>query len=440
MTDPPETETTENGSRSFDDAFSSPPPPDVDCSLRIVKHAIPFSMLDPDAVKALRRINRFGHKAYLVGGCVRDILLGRQPKDFDVVTSAMPAEMRRMFRNCRLIGRRFRLAHLHFKNRKIIEVATFRRSPTEEDDMTIRHAAENLFGGPADDAIRRDFTINALMYDVGAKEIHDWVHGLQDIERRLLRTIGDPNRRISEDPVRILRAVKFGVHLDLTIDPGLMEAMRTHAPLITECAPARLVEEIFKLLRSGSSTRCLNLIHDIGVLDQLMPAFGSFVTASADDRPVWATLERADSMVRHGRAVSDSVLLAALLFEACREVLEAGGDVAKNLDNVLEPLVQPMPFTRRHMTRVRQIFMAQRRLAQGPGTLRARKILDREYAAEAIDLMELTFREDRHGQYVDSWRKALTSRYGTGTFEAPSKPRRRRRRRPPTRPTDNEQS
>ncbi len=422
--------------QSHNDCFSSPPPPDVDCSLRIVKHTIPFSMLDPDAVKALRRINRFGYKAYLVGGCVRDILLGRQPKDFDVVTSAMPAEMRRMFRNCRLIGRRFRLAHLHFKNRKIIEVATFRRSPTEEDDMSIRHAAENLFGGPADDAIRRDFTINALMYDVGAKEIHDWVHGLQDIERRLLRTIGDPNRRISEDPVRILRAVKFGVHLDLTIDPGLMEAMRTHAPLITNCAPARLVEEIFKLLRSGSSTRCLELIHDIGVLDQLMPALGSFVTANTDERSTWAPLERADAMVRHGRAVSDSVLLAALLFEACRESLEAGGDASKKLEQVLEPLVQPMPFTRRHMTRVRQIFLAQRRLAQGPHTLRARKILDREYAAEAVDLMEITFREDQHEQYVAPWRKALTSRYGTGTYEPPSKPRRRRRRRPPPRSTD----
>lgn len=399
-------------------------PMDVTCLLKIIKQPIPFSMLDPDAVKIIRRLNRFGFDAYLVGGCVRDILLGGRPKDFDVVTSAMPAEIKRMFRNCRLIGRRFRLAHLHFKNRKVIEVATFRRSPTDEDDISHRHAAENLFGGPADDAVRRDFTINALMYNVASKEIIDWVGGLEDIQRGLLRTIGDPARRMVEDPVRVLRAVKFGVKLDLSVDEELEGAMRTHCGLLNDCAPARLVDEIFKILRSGHAAPCMEMIHEIGALGHLLPNLSTFVDEMGV-RPVWTTLERADDMIASGRGVSDSTLLAALLYEATKETLERGGDVAKALDPILLKTVEPMAFTRRHLSRVRQIFLAQRRLELGPGSKRTRKLLDREYAAEAIDLMQM-----RGGRkHLDRWREALATRHTDNPDSTPS-PRARRRRRP----------
>jgi poly(A) polymerase len=417
--------------------FSSPPPSDVSAELRTVKHPIPFSRLDPEAVKVVRRLARFGYEAYLVGGCVRDIMLGRRPKDFDVATSAMPAEVRRLFRNCRLIGRRFRLAHLLFKNRKIIEVATFRRTPTSSDDVSGRHAAENLFGGPADDAVRRDFTINALMYDVGRKEIHDWVGGLDDIEQGLLRTIGDPNRRLTEDPVRIVRAVKFGVRLDLQIEPGLSEAMRRHSALIPTCAPARLVEEVLKLLRSGSAAACFEMVHEYDVLSQLMPGLAASRPFRDDPQRALWVLRAADEVAASGRAVTDPVLIAALLHPVCSETLAAGGDTAKALDKALSPLTEPMSFTRRQMARVRQVLLAQRRLAGGPRTRRSRKIIEREYAAEAIDLFELTATTEEQRDQAQAWRRVLTSRYSTrrstdapGGREPSGRGRRPRRRRP----------
>jgi poly(A) polymerase len=412
--------------------LSSPPPADVRLRLRRVKHPIPFGRLDPDAVKVVRRLSRFGYEAYLVGGCLRDILLGRSPKDFDVVTSAMPAEIRRLFRNCRLIGRRFRLAHLLFKNRKIIEVATFRRSPTSEDDVTSTHAAENLFGGPADDAARRDFTINALMYDVGNKELRDWVGGLDDIEAGVLRTIGDPHRRLAEDPVRIVRAVKFSVRLDLEIEHELRSAMHEHARSINTCAPARLTEEMLKLLRSGSAAACVDLLREVGVLGQLMPGLAGCPAFQGGPREALWVLGAADEIAATGRSVTDPVLLAALLYPSCQEVLTAGGDAAQELDQMLERLVSPMSFTRRQMARVRQVLLAQRRLIGGAHKRRSRKILDREYAAEAIDLLELTAQTAEQRDNADHWHQLLVSRYSsrpapTG-LEGNGRPRRRRRR------------
>ena len=440
MTEKDPQEVEETTDHQIDEgSFSNPPPPDVDARLNVVGHAFPFSSLDPDAVKAVRRLNRYGYEAYLVGGCVRDLLLGIQPKDFDLVTSAMPAEMRKLFRNCRLIGRRFRLAHLHFRDRKIIEVATFRRAPNETDDISDKHAAENLFGNPADDAIRRDFTINALMYDVARKEIRDWVGGLKDVERRILRTIGDPNRRIPEDPVRIIRAVKFGVRLGLSFDPALLEAMREHAHLVKTCAPARLVEEIFKLFRSGSAAGCIDMVYEIGLLEHLMPHYNSFAAGLGDPKEAWRPLRMADQMLRDGRAISDPVFLATMLYNGCKDVIYSEGDISKQLDERLEPLAEPLPFTRRHLSRVRQIMMAQRRLERGPGSRRNRRILDREYAIEAINLLRLTAETPEQLALTDAWGQAVSHRH-TGelpAFKPPSRPRSRRRR-PPRSPSEGE--
>jgi len=439
MTERPEKTPPDEGTEQRDDSpFTSPPPPDVKTSLEVVSHAFPYSVLDPEAVKVVRRLNRFGYEAYLVGGCVRDLLLGIQPKDFDVVTSAMPAQVRKLFRNCRLIGRRFRLAHLHFRDRKIIEVATFRRTPNESDDLTGKHSAENLFGKPADDAIRRDFTINALMYDVGEKQILDWVGGLSDVERQTLRSIGDPSRRLPEDPVRIIRAVKFGIRLDLSFDPQLAEAMRGHANLVSECAPARLVEEVFKLLRSGRSAECISMVHEIGLLEHLMPGLAASVSDLDRPHDAWGPLERADSMLSEGRIMTDPVLLAALLHIAVKDVLAMEGDISKRLEESLGPLVEPLPFTRRHMARVRQILIAQRRLAKGPRTRRNRRILDREYAVEAINLLRLTAATPEEKALVDAWGKAVSHRH-TGEMPSYQPPRRSRpRRRKPRQEPDGE--
>src|SRR6478736_2532735 len=173
--------------------------------------------IDPDAAKVVQRLRRYDHAAYLVGGCVRDLMLGRKPKDFDVVTSATPNDIRRLFKNCRIIGRRFRLAHIFF-GPKIIETSTFRANPreTETGDLLIRR--DNVFGTPEQDARRRDFTINGLFYDIETKQVIDHVNGTADLEARVVRTIGDPDIRFREDPVRILRAVKFAARCDLTIE------------------------------------------------------------------------------------------------------------------------------------------------------------------------------------------------------------------------------
>ena len=202
----------------------------------VVHRPIPESDLDPDAVRIIRRLVRFDYTAYLVGGCVRDLLLGRAPKDFDIATSATPRQVKRLFSNCRIIGRRFRLAHVYFQNGKIIEVATFRtrdvqadtsddasEAVDEADDLMIRD--DNVFGSPEEDAVRRDFTVNQLFYDVDTGNVLDHADGLGDLRRSLVRTIGDPEVRFKEDPIRILRAIKFAARLDFAIEPTTREAL-----------------------------------------------------------------------------------------------------------------------------------------------------------------------------------------------------------------------
>ncbi len=231
--------------------------------------------IDPDADKVVRRLRRYGFTAYLVGGCVRDLLLGRSPKDFDVATSATPQEIKSVFRNCRVIGRRFRLAHIFF-GQKIIETSTFRANPREgadpEDDaadMLIRR--DNVFGTAEEDARRRDFTINGLFYDVEKEEVIDHVHGLADLEARLVRTIGDPETRFPEDPVRILRAIKFAARLNFDIEPDTYEALLNHEHEIHQCAAPRVLEEIYRLLRGGAARRSMELLLETGVATTLAP-------------------------------------------------------------------------------------------------------------------------------------------------------------------------
>ncbi len=390
-----------------DSSLSAPPPDDVTVTCIKTRYVTPQGAIDPDAIKVVRRLNRFGYDAYLVGGSIRDILFGQIPKDFDIATSALPSEVRRLFGNCRLIGRRFRLAHLLFKNGKIIEVATFRRGATEEDNVEERHACENLFGGPADDAIRRDFTINALMYDVARREIYDYVGGLEDIEARVLRTIGHPDRRFKEDPVRIIRAVKFGVRLGLHIEDETLDSMKRHAPLIKECAPARLVEEVFKLLRSGNSASCFELLYETKVLHHLMPSLASAVEQAPDEQPSWRYMARADEKIKEGNHLSDATMLCALLYPFVSHLFAMRGDIVPKLEETLAETLGTMRFTKRHMAKVRQVFMAQRRLHGSPVTRKARQLLDREYAADALDFKEIICESIKDRRMLNEWLEAF---------------------------------
>jgi poly(A) polymerase len=289
---------------------------------------IPLDRLDPDALKVIYRLRAFGHQAYLVGGCVRDLSLGMKPKDFDVATSAHPGEVRAVFRNCRLIGRRFRLAHVYFKGGKVIETATFRANPNEDleqidpgDDLLI--ARDNVFGTAEEDARRRDFTVNGLFYDVVLGRVIDYVGGREDLALRRIRTIGDPDVRFREDPVRILRAVRFAAKCGFTIEERTFAAMKRYAGEIARCAPPRVLEEIFRLLRSGASRRCFELLQEAGALPVLLPPLAEFLDRAAPEeaRALFVGLGLLDEVVARGPLPDDAVLLSALLVHLSRREL-----------------------------------------------------------------------------------------------------------------------
>ena len=285
---------------------------------------IPEPLLDSDAVKVVRRLRRAGHRAYLVGGCVRDLLLGIRPKDFDVATSAHPSQVKDTFRNSRLIGRRFRLAHVFFRGAKIIEVSTFRANPLDElqdlpQDLLIRH--DNVFGSEEEDARRRDFTINALFYDVDEGSVVDHVGGKADLAARLVRTIGNPDVRMREDPVRILRAIRFAAKCAFDVEAETSAAMKAHVHEIPRCAPPRVLEEVLKLLRSGASRRCFELLRQAGALKILLPPVAAYLESQgpAEAERHLRALEALDAHVRVGEVPSDAVLLATLLAPLPRE-------------------------------------------------------------------------------------------------------------------------
>ena len=294
------------------------------------------------------------HQAYFVGGCVRDLLLGATPKDFDVATDAHPGEVRAIFRNCRLIGRRFRLAHVYFRGGKVIEVATFRKNPVEAaedvgEDVDLLIARDNVFGTAEEDAVRRDFTVNGLFYDVASGEVIDYCGGRADLEDHRIATIGDPEIRMREDPVRALRAVRFASRLGFTIAPDTFEAMRRHAGELARCAPARVLEEIFKILRCAASARAFELLRACGALPIVLPALGAALEGWDESRrrSFFAHLQALDRLVRSGEEVSDAVLLGAVVMHlgtAGRrpaDDLESEGGDETRVDEQGEPILPP---------------------------------------------------------------------------------------------------
>src|SRR6266511_1604713 len=245
------------------------------------EHSISRRDIDPDALKVLDRLHEHGYSAYLVGGSVRDLLLKRRPKDFDIGTSAHPHQDKKLFRNCWIIGRRFRLAHVKFGT-KIIEVATFRRQlapgeeivaegvpapdPTTPEGQHLIHH-DNTFGTPEEDAFRRDFTINALAYDIATFSVIDYIGGLDDLRAGIVRSIGDPDIRLREDPVRMIRAIALAARLDFTIEPALLDAIRMHRHEIAKSSQPRLLEEYYKILRAGSSEKAFRGLAEVGLLE-----------------------------------------------------------------------------------------------------------------------------------------------------------------------------
>lgn len=280
-----------------------------------IPYPIPPHKLDPDAVDIVRRLVRYGHQAYFVGGCIRDLHQGLPPKDFDLVTSARPNQIKKIFRNCRIIGRRFRLAHIHVHG-KIIEVSTFRGMGPDAEPLGGRRSefGDNVFGTAEEDAMRRDFTINGLYYDVDSEEVIDYVGGFSDLRRHVIRCIGDPELRIEEDPVRMIRAIKLAAKVNFKLDPPLADGMRAHRRMIRDASPARMLEELFKILGSGAASRTFELLADFRLLEYMLPEFDRVLPAGEEAEAAigYRYMDALDAADRGLRIHSNAVLLGAL--------------------------------------------------------------------------------------------------------------------------------
>jgi poly(A) polymerase len=413
--------------------------------------------VDPDAVKVIRRLRSAGYEAYLVGGGVRDLLLGKTPKDFDVATDAKPQDVRRIFRNCRVIGRRFRLAHILFADGKIIECATFRRDPDqdfvvlppdlapfvpqssaapvrlapvhhdahEEADLLIRH--DNHFGDPHEDAIRRDFTCNGLFYDVAKGEVIDYVGGMADVERRLVRTIGDAGVRFREDPIRILRAIKFSARLDMGIAPDVYDAIVEHRGDLAKAARPRVFEELFRLLRGGKAHRSIYLTWDLGVLAEILPELACYLDdAPSDVALTWGRLAAIDRRAAEGRLPNDVLLLGALLLGPLEEAIgDDPKDLARNYDDFMEDVTERLAVPRRMKERLILLVLAVRKMRTG----KLGNLPRREFFADAATLHALDC--EARGEDIPGWAidPEVSSEIEVDDATAQRKRRRRRRRR-----------
>ncbi|MEC7815168.1 MAG: polynucleotide adenylyltransferase PcnB [Pseudomonadota bacterium] len=290
------------------------------------QHSVSRSMISEPAKKVLHRLNKSGYEAYLVGGGVRDILLGGQPKDFDIATNATPEEVHDLFRNSRLIGRRFRIVHVVF-GREIIEVTTFRGNARDADDddvsddehRTSEHGLllrDNVYGNQEEDALRRDFTINALYYCIRDFTLIDYADGMEDLQNRQIRLIGDPETRYREDPVRMLRAVRFAAKLDFEIEPETNAPIRELAPLLTHIPPARLFDEVLKLFSAGYGERTYDLLREYGLLAPLFPETVRAIDAGEPDELIRQALRNTDARIAQGKSVTPYFLFAAMLWPA----------------------------------------------------------------------------------------------------------------------------
>ncbi len=367
------------------------------------EHAISRSNINPNALKVLYRLKGAGFDAYLVGGGVRDLLLGREPKDFDIATNALPEEVKKLFRNCLLIGRRFRLAHVRFE-RDVIEVATFRGqgdgdSEDEARTETGRILRDNVYGTVEEDAWRRDFTINALYYNIEDFSVVDFVDGMKDLRAGVLRMIGDPEQRFREDPVRMLRAVRFAARLGFRIHRDTEAAIRTHGHLLEEIPAARLFDESLKLLQSGNGVATFEQLRRYGLFAYLFPQTEACLAQEEHGFPktlVVRALANTDQRIAEGKSVTPAFLYAALLWEPVRQALaerEAAGegelqalqDVAKD---VVDGQLARISLPKRFSLPMREIWAMQPRLKKITG-LRPVKLLEHPRFRAAYDFLLL---------------------------------------------------
>ncbi len=342
----------------------------------VSRHGITRDRISPGSRRVCEGLQQQGHQAYVVGGAVRDLLIGADPKDFDVATDATPDEIRRAFRRSRAIGRRFQIVHV-MMGQETIEVTTFRgmldtNAKTDEHGRILH---DNVFGSQADDAARRDFTANALYYDPATEAVIDYHHGVGDLKQKTLRMIGEPRARYREDPVRMLRAVRLAAKLGLIIDPAASRPIREMAELLENVPPARLFDEMLKLLTSGHSVNCITRLRDEGLHHGLLPLLDVILEQPLGEKFVMLALANTDERVRAGKGVSPGFLFATLLWHevlAHWEKLKAAGELKipalyQAMDTVLDVQAEKLAITRRIAGDIKEIWSLQPRFESRAG-------------------------------------------------------------------------
>ncbi|WP_251358297.1 polynucleotide adenylyltransferase PcnB [Kangiella sp. TOML190] len=376
------------------------------------QHSVSRDFISDNALKVLYRLHKGGYQAFLVGGGVRDILLGLRPKDFDIATDATPEQVKKLFRNCRIIGRRFRLAHILY-GRDIIEVATFRAHCDDNieqgaDGMIVR---DNVYGTVEEDAIRRDFTVNALYYNIADFSIHDYCGGLADLEKRQLKMIGDPVERYREDPVRMLRAVRLGCKLNLTIEQQTAKPIAELAQLLEGVPAARLWEEYKKMFLSGKGQRTFNQLKHFGLLPYLFPQTSKAMAENDDFAElVTIALENTDSRLRDDKTVNPAFLQAVMLWQPLldkTEKLVAKGmgfndAFYKSMNPVINQQSQTVSVMRRYAGVIQDIWALQIRLKTNYGK-RVWSLLEHPRFRAAYDFLLLRAEIDPSHQRLADW-------------------------------------
>ena len=405
-----------------DDSLSGQPQPVI---IPRADHSISRANISSSALKVLYRLKDAGYQGFLVGGAVRDLLLGLQPKDFDIATDAHPDEVRKIFRNCRLIGRRFHLAHVRF-GQEIIEVATFRAAHTEVDedhavdevehrvlDEHGRILRDNLYGNIEEDVWRRDFTANALYYSIEDFSIWDYVGGVPDARDRVLRMIGDPETRYREDPVRMLRAARFAAKLDFTLHPGTEAPLHKLAYMLDAMPPARLFDETLKLLLAGHAKSSFALLRKLGLAAHLLPDAAAAVRKNPDSpgvRLLELGLDGTDERVRADKSVTPTFLFAVLLWPA---ILEAAGapngpmpadprELLTAIDEVVSRQVRRIAIPKRFSLPMRDILMLQPRFERRAGR-RALRLLEHPKFRAAYDFLLLRAASGEIDPEIAAW-------------------------------------